>query len=237
MCSTTRSIDVAQPALLSVLLCAAANVTSRNKDRRPTFIELGAFDGVSHSNTLLLEACHGWNGVLIEGNPVNFAKLEKAHRRASLVHSAITTACPPGNVINYTKAGGEVSGLTIAQNCAKHHHSICDRVKPWVQVPVPCSTLSSVLTRVGVAEEVDFFSLDVEGHELSVLRSLDDRSILKVVVAEADSNGSEKDAMVASLLREAGLHRVHALERPSERGPPRNHVYLRHDVERRCWRA
>ncbi len=35
------------------------------------FIEVGALDGETRSNTLILERKFGWNGVLIEADPMN----------------------------------------------------------------------------------------------------------------------------------------------------------------------
>lgn len=131
-------------------------------------------------------------------------------------------------MINYTRSGGEISGLTILANCQRHHHSVCDRVKPWLTVSVPCDTLSNVLARHRTSE-VDFFSLDVEGHETEVLLSLRNRSAIKVLVAEAGP--PEKDKQVRALLAEAGLHRQVALEMGRD---PRNHVFVRRDVQRAC---
>ena len=51
---------------------------------RYTYIELGAFDGVTESNTRFFDVCLGWDGLLIEGNPVKFPLLVQnrpnAHR-------------------------------------------------------------------------------------------------------------------------------------------------------------
>ena len=35
-----------------------------------TFVELGAYDGIKESNSLFFETCAGWDGILIEANPL-----------------------------------------------------------------------------------------------------------------------------------------------------------------------
>jgi hypothetical protein len=52
-------------------------------DPRPGFfVELGAFDGATQSNSVLLESL-GWRGLLIEANPGSFAKCVKARPQSS----------------------------------------------------------------------------------------------------------------------------------------------------------
>ena len=46
-----------------------------------TFVELGALDGWHGSNTLMLERCFGWTGLLIEASPHNFRNLQRSGRR------------------------------------------------------------------------------------------------------------------------------------------------------------
>ena len=41
------------------------------------FIELGGFDGITYSNTKLLEDHYGFTGILIEPSPINFNKMIK----------------------------------------------------------------------------------------------------------------------------------------------------------------
>ena len=48
------------------------------------FVELGALDGVTGSNTLGLEACYGWSGLLIEANPTNFRRLQRSGRQSAI---------------------------------------------------------------------------------------------------------------------------------------------------------
>lgn len=57
-----------------------------------------------------------------------------------------------------------------------------------------------MLTKFGI-KFVDFFSLDVEGGELAVLRSIDwDFTKFNVVAVEADGGNKEKDSAVQDLM-------------------------------------
>ena len=58
---------------------------------RGVFLELGGHNGLAASNTVYSEACLGWRGLMIEANPVSFAKL-RGHRPGVLAaHGAV---CP-----------------------------------------------------------------------------------------------------------------------------------------------
>lgn len=52
--------------------------------RNGFFIECGAYDGETRSNTLNLERYYGWTGILIEADPINFAKMSLKNRNAYL---------------------------------------------------------------------------------------------------------------------------------------------------------
>ena len=45
------------------------------------FIECGAADGESFSNSLLFEMRHQWTGLLIEANPYSFSQLMEKNRK------------------------------------------------------------------------------------------------------------------------------------------------------------
>ena len=70
--------------ILPLLLAAAAAFGPG------TFTELGAFDGESGSQTVHLERCFGWRGLLLEANPTNYAQIASKQRdHATVVHSAV----------------------------------------------------------------------------------------------------------------------------------------------------
>ena len=72
-----------------------------------TFVEMGALDGLTYSNTLVLERCFNWTGVLLEANPANYAKLLRSKRanNAKLVHAAV---CKEGEHVEISAQGGPV---------------------------------------------------------------------------------------------------------------------------------
>ena len=72
--------------------------------RPGTFTELGAYDGISGSQTWLLEKCFGWSGVLIEASPQNFELLNLTQRsHAHKEHSAI---CNSTGFVDVMGGGG-----------------------------------------------------------------------------------------------------------------------------------
>ena len=56
----------------------------------------------------MLERCFGWRGVLVEANPVNFARLNASVRAAVKVHAAVCDA-ETGGVVEMTVRGGPVA--------------------------------------------------------------------------------------------------------------------------------
>jgi hypothetical protein len=57
-------------------LCLA--VASRFEETllpKGTYIELGAFDGKTESNTIFFDKCLGWEGLLIEGQSDSYEKV------------------------------------------------------------------------------------------------------------------------------------------------------------------
>ena len=63
--STSRSWKGEDFTLLPLLLRMTAGRPGR-------FVELGAYTGIDFSNTLVLERCFDWTGLLIEANSQNF---------------------------------------------------------------------------------------------------------------------------------------------------------------------
>lgn len=55
-----------------------------NEMRKGFFVDIGAHDGVTISNTYLLDRRYGWVGLCIEANPVTFELLRQSRRATCL---------------------------------------------------------------------------------------------------------------------------------------------------------
>ena len=68
-------------------------------------MECGAFDGEKHSNTLFFEKEKNWTGLLIEADPMHYARLKTKNRKAFSINACLSVEPYPVevgyNVIRY----------------------------------------------------------------------------------------------------------------------------------------
>lgn len=126
------------------------------------FIEIGAFDGVHHSNTLWFERKHGWHGLLVEANPDLCRQIDSHMRNVWRLCGCISNT---EKSVDFVK--DDIFG---ARTDAEKPERLLN--SPEV-IKVPCYSMRSVLNKIDV-HHVHYFSLDVEGSELQVLESLKD---------------------------------------------------------------
>ncbi|CAG7832475.1 unnamed protein product [Allacma fusca] len=130
------------------------------------FIECGANDGEFLSNTLNLEK-EGWKGFLIEAQPELGQKLRTKNRKAWFANVCLS---PYLNISEIQFAVGQgterwkdaLGKLLLPDNKIGGHR---------LYGKVPCFPLVSLLAAIGV-KHVDYISLDVEGVEMKILKTL-----------------------------------------------------------------
>ena len=123
------------------------------------FVEVGANDPVKESQTFHLEQL-GWTGILVEPIPELATQLREK-RKAQVF--AVACSSPPR------------AGSTMTLHVAGAFSSFDPRlavtgVRPERSIAVPVKTLDQVLEEGGAPVPIDLLSIDVEGHELDVLR-------------------------------------------------------------------
>ncbi len=112
------------------------------------FVEVGAHNGIQSSNTYFLEKELNWKGVCIEANKSLFSDLTK-NRNSKNVNTAVAS----------------YAGYCKFSNDKISNNDYGDSVK--------CDTLNEILLETATQRDIDYLSLDIEGHEYIALESLD----------------------------------------------------------------
>lgn len=172
------------------------------------FVDVGAYDGVSFSNSLMFELSRQWTGLCIEPNPSVFRYL-LANRSATCLNLAAGNADGSLPFVKVAGGGEMLSGLADGMD-ARHVERIRATGDPSLVLQVPVRRLSRVLAEGGI-DEVHYLSLDTEGNEADVLASVDfDRTMIHVATVEA--NYSEASYRILDLMlprfEVAGRHGV-----------------------------
>jgi FkbM family methyltransferase len=174
-----------------------------------TFVEIGALDGVRWSNTKFFEESMGWSGLLIEAAPKSVAQLRKNRNNESNLILA-EGVCPQGqgNMSFLTGLNPDTNGNP--EDMPKEIHNQWHTGK-WGKkdkmVTVPCRPLGTMVKdflKKSGATHIDFFSLDVEGGEFSVLSTFDFDVPVHVWVVEMDGANPSKDESVRKTLMKHG---------------------------------
>jgi FkbM family methyltransferase len=132
------------------------------------FAEVGARHPRSGSPTWHLEQ-RGWRGILVEPQPDHADRLRE-ERTAAVFAVACSSPENAGRMLPFY-AGGAPAGGGEAPAGLEMIAAGPEVVREMINVPA--RTLDSLLEEAGAPRPVDFLSVDVEGHEIEVLRGFD----------------------------------------------------------------
>ena len=157
------------------------------------YVELGANDGYTQSNSFYFELKRSWRGILIEPSPHKYLQCLKFRGQ---VNDVYCNACVGfdykekfveivyANLMSFAPELALDLGETSAHlDRAQHHMDAAETTFSFGAVAVPLSTL---LDRSAAPDVIDFLSLDVEGGEFDVLRGIDHaRHRFRYILVEA----------------------------------------------------
>jgi hypothetical protein len=114
------------------------------RKRNGFFLEMGAMDGVSLSNTLWLHRAAGWRGLLVEACPEQYAALASQRRDSIAVHAAV---CAQFQTVHWLSAAN-VGGIWefMAQGFKDTFHA---EVEAGSLPEVACVPMTFILDRQG----------------------------------------------------------------------------------------
>ncbi len=145
------------------------------KGKTGFFIEIGADDGVDKSNTYFFELS-GWKGLCIEPSPSRFEQLKK-NRKCECINMAVSSSEKQVEFMDITGYGKGLSGI-VDHYDARHVDRIArettnnDQTISKKKVIVNTARLDNLLADRNITA-VDYCSIDVEGSEVEILKSID----------------------------------------------------------------
>lgn len=151
------------------------------------FVDVGAYDGVTYSNTCYLERELGWRGICFEANPRAFAKLTAA-RRCLALNVGVGSVERDLKFLSLPEGGEMGSGFLEFYPPENQRNewvaAMCQ--KGGVLSEVKILNFNSALQAHG-CERVDYLSIDTEGADFGILKAVDLRRF-KVEVVDIENN-------------------------------------------------
>ena len=165
------------------------------------YVDVGAFHPYEISNTYLFYK-RGWRGINIEPHPDHFRLFPTCRPRDININAAVSLQ---EGVVPFT-CDGHYSGID------DHTHLFRGRNTAAQRVDVTALPLSRILdAHLPEGQEIDFLSVDCEGHDHEVLES-NDWSKYRPKVVLVEDHGQSVERSPHAILSTAGYHLEYELQ-------------------------
>lgn len=144
-----------------------------NYKNKGVFLDVGGNDPINCNNTYLFEKS-GWTGIAIEPQ-TDFNEAWENNRKTELLNYVIGEE---NKKVNFISGGEKENGLSGVEGYNKVSKNNQNKIEKEQK------RLDSILIERNI-NKVDLLSIDVEGYEMNVLKSIDFKRIdIKVIVIE-----------------------------------------------------
>ncbi|SEW41431.1 methyltransferase, FkbM family [Cognatiyoonia koreensis] len=171
--------------------------------RGGTFVDVGAYDGLSGSNSLFFERWRNWSGVMVEPVAVQRARAE-AQRSVPCLPYAVSDKNGEAQFMAVTEGYTQMSGLLDQYDSKMLERVRADPRHAEQVITVQTRTLAAILEEADLANP-DFISLDIEGGELAALEAFPFKNH-RVGAWAIENNAGGTD--IAKLMRSKGYQLV-----------------------------
>ncbi|MGL4635491.1 MAG: FkbM family methyltransferase [Beijerinckiaceae bacterium] len=177
-------------------------VTFETREKRNGFfVEFGATNGLTNSNTWLLETAFGWNGILAEPNPVWQSDLQQT-RKCHIDFRCVFSQSGDTVSLLTTSEDPELSSID-ATSGRDHFASVRSNAET---VPVKTVSLNDLLEEYNAPEQIDYLSVDTEGSELEILENFDFKR-RNISLISVEHNNTPQENLIDKLLVDNGFMR------------------------------
>lgn len=154
-----------------------------NFKKRGFFIEFGAANGVSNSNTFLLEKKFNWKGILVEPAKKFYKELKK--KRNCYIENKIVYKDSKSKLMFYETYNPELSSINLNN---KYN-------RDFVQSKYELETISlnDLLKKYNMPKIIDYLSIDTEGSEYDILSNFNFEEFkFKIITCEHNFGPNRK---------------------------------------------
>ena len=164
-----------------------------DKKENAFFVDIGASDGITCSNTYFLEKYRKWKGICIEPLPEEFKKLQN-NRISINLNVSVSDFEGETDFTHIEGYANMLSGIT-----KEYNETHLERIKGEVNhyggkinnIKVPVKSLQSIFDEYNV-KDVDFCSIDTEGSEFNIVKSINfEKTLIKVFIIENNYKETE----------------------------------------------
>lgn len=159
-------------------------VVFQNK-KKGYFVDIGAHDGQTFSNSLFFELNNNWRGICIEPNPSVFKKLDSFRKSINL------NVCigESNKTVKFTQIEGYSEMLSgISEKYDDRHierieRDLINKGGKRNEIDIEMITLDSIEELKN--KQIDFVSIDTEGNEFDIISALNFKKLnIKAIVVE-----------------------------------------------------
>ena len=175
-----------------------------NKKQHKVFLDIGAHDGISFSNTYFFEKYRNWTGICIEPNPDVFIKLQK-NRSCILENCCISDE---DKTVTFRKVEGDperemLSGILDFFDQG-HINMIDTEIKlyggKYTDIPIDSKNINEILLKHHIPH-IDYCSIDTEGAEYLIIKSID-FNVIDITIFTIENNNNNNNKKVREFLKE-----------------------------------
>lgn len=178
------------------------------KKYKKTFFEFGATDGISLSNTYMLENSFKWKGLLAEPSPQWHDQLINNRPNTKILTKCIWKSS--GEKLNFFVSDvGELSSLNdfIHSDLSSMPGNTQARVQRGQVVEVETLSINDVIEGYFNSDAPSYISIDTEGSEFEILKSFDFEKY-RPVVFTIEHNFTNLQDKIDKLMTSKGYSRV-----------------------------
>ena len=175
------------------------------------FVDVGAHDGKTINNTLYFETNNNWKGINVEPITDVYEKLVINRPNCINLNCAVDEKEGEAEFI-YNKGYTEmISGLKNHYDL-RHHARLVNENNHFGSssniISIPTNTLANIF-KTNAVTHVNYLSIDVEGAEFAVIKSIDFESVFIDVIG-FENNYNDTSVPIVEYLNNKGYNLLHA---------------------------